>query len=74
MGVRNHGRRRASRNPHVVLWLAVDDQPVWAEVVTRLKVGSGREFWSTTLELLVADLRSILNPERATRARELATK
>jgi len=60
--------------PMLILWLAVDDQPVWAEAVTRLGVASGREFWSTTLDLLVADLRSILNPECATRARELATK
>ena len=55
--------------PMLILWLAVDDQPVWAEAVTRLGVASGREFWSTTLDLLVADLRSILNPECATRAR-----
>ncbi len=60
--------------PTLILWLAVDDQPVWAEAVTRLEVGSGREFWSTTLDLLVADLRSILTPQYVTRAREVATQ
>jgi len=60
--------------PTLILWLAVDDQPVWADAVTRLEVGSGREFWSTTLDLLVEDLRAILDPDCVTRARELATK
>jgi UDP:flavonoid glycosyltransferase YjiC (YdhE family) len=58
----------------LILWIAVDDQPMWADAVTRLGVGAGREFWSTTLDLLVADLRSILTEECAAQARELATK
>ena len=60
--------------PTLVLWLSVDDQPVWAEVVTRLGVGSGREFWTSTLDLLVADLRSTLTEECAAHAREVAAK
>lgn len=60
--------------PTLILWIAVDDQPLWAQAVTRLGVGAGREFWSTTLDLLVADLRSILTEEVAGKARELATK
>jgi UDP:flavonoid glycosyltransferase YjiC (YdhE family) len=60
--------------PTLILWIAVDDQPMWADAVTRLGVGAGREFWSTTLDLLVADLRSILTEECAAQARELATK
>jgi UDP:flavonoid glycosyltransferase YjiC (YdhE family) len=58
--------------PTLILSLAVDDQQIWAEAVTRLGVGAAREFFSTTLDLLVADLRSILTPEYATRAREVA--
>jgi UDP:flavonoid glycosyltransferase YjiC (YdhE family) len=58
--------------PTLILWVAVDDQPVWAEAITRLGVGSGSEFWSTTADLLVAELRSILTPDCVTRARELA--
>jgi len=50
----------------------VEDQPVWAEAITRLGIGAGREFWSTTLDLLVADLRSILTEECAAQAREVA--
>lgn len=60
--------------PTLVLWLSVDDQPVWAEAVARLGVGAGREFWSSTLDLLVADLRSTLTEECAAQAREVAAK
>jgi vancomycin aglycone glucosyltransferase len=55
-------------------WLTVDDQPIWADVVTRLKVGSGRSFSASTLDSLVADLRSILTPECVARAREVAAQ
>ncbi|CQD16353.1 glycosyltransferase [Mycobacterium lentiflavum] len=59
--------------PTLILWHAGDDQPVWAAAVTRLGVGFGREFWSTTPDLLIAGLRSILAPDCVARARELAT-
>ena len=59
--------------PTLVLWLWLD-QPVWAAGLERLKVGSGRQFVATTEESLVADLRLILTPDYATRAREAATQ
>jgi UDP:flavonoid glycosyltransferase YjiC (YdhE family) len=59
--------------PTLILWIEAD-QPVWAAQVTRLKVGSARPFSATTRESLVADLRSILTPQYAARAREIATR
>ncbi|MEZ0350742.1 glycosyltransferase [Mycobacterium sp. pR1184] len=59
--------------PTLILWQASDDQPVWGAAVTRLGVGFGREFWSTTSDLLIAGLRSVLAPDCVARARELAT-
>ena len=59
--------------PTLILWITID-QPIWAAQVKRLKVGSGRRFSATTCESLVADLRSILAPQYATRAREIATR
>ena len=49
------------------------NHPIWAAAVTRLGVGSGRQFSETTQEALVADLRSIVTPQCVTRAREVAT-
>ncbi len=59
--------------PTLVLWIAFD-QPIWADVVKRLKVGTSRRFSRTTRESLVADLRRILAPEYVTRAREIASR
>jgi vancomycin aglycone glucosyltransferase len=59
--------------PTLILWLWLD-QPVWAAAVTRLGVGSGQSFSATTQESLVANLRSILTPECAARAREVAAQ
>ncbi|MEB4212028.1 glycosyltransferase [Mycobacterium sp. 94-17] len=57
------------------LMLSTDlDQTLWGAAVKRLKVGSARHFSSMTQESLVADLRTILAPEFAERARELATR
>jgi UDP:flavonoid glycosyltransferase YjiC (YdhE family) len=50
------------------------DQPIWGAQFKRLKVGTSRRFSATTGKTLVADLRKILVPEYATRARELATR
>ena len=58
--------------PTLILWIT-SDQPVWAAQVKRLGVGFGRRFAATTQKSLVADLRSILAPQFATRAREVAT-
>lgn len=58
--------------PTLILWVA-SDQPIWAAVVKRLKVGYARRFSRTTRKTLVADLRRILAPQYAARAREVAT-
>ena len=57
----------------MILW-TTGDQPLWGAQVKQLKVGTARRFSTTTRESLVADLRQILAPEYATRARELATQ
>src|SRR5271163_1915850 len=60
--------------PTLILWHPINDQQIWADAVTRLKVGSGRAFWESSLGSLVADLRSILDPQCITRAREVAAQ
>ena len=60
--------------PTLILWFSLEDQPMWAAAVERLKVGSGREFAASTLASLVADLRSILTPQCVTRAGEVAAQ
>jgi vancomycin aglycone glucosyltransferase len=59
--------------PALVLWNGLD-QPVWADTVTRLKVGFGRSFSESTVDSLVADLHSVLAPHHASRAREVAAE
>jgi UDP:flavonoid glycosyltransferase YjiC (YdhE family) len=59
--------------PTLILWTWAD-QPLWGAQVERLKVGSARRFSTTTRESLVADLRTILAPQYATRAREVAAR
>src|SRR5271155_1190484 len=59
--------------PTLVLWNGLD-QPVWADTVTRLKVGFGRCFSESTVNSLVADLHSVLAPHHASRAREVAAQ
>ncbi len=57
------------------LILSMDpNQTIWGAQLKRLKVGTARRFSNTTRETLVADLRRILDPEYATRARALATR
>ena len=60
--------------PTLILWHPINDQQIWADAVKRLKVGSGRAFSASNLGSLVADLRSILNPQCITRAREVAAQ
>ncbi len=50
------------------------DQTLYGAAVKRLQVGTARRFSTTTRESLVADLRTILAAECATRAREIATR
>lgn len=59
--------------PTLILWSSAD-QPYWGNQLERLKVGASRRFSKTTSESLVVDLRRILAPDYALRARELATK
>ena len=59
--------------PTLILWIAFD-QPIWADVVKRLRVGTSRRFSRTTRESLVADLRRILAREYVTQAREIASR
>ncbi len=59
--------------PTLILSMDVN-QKLWGACVNRLKVGTSRRFSSTTRRSLVADLRRILAPEYATRARELAIR
>jgi UDP:flavonoid glycosyltransferase YjiC (YdhE family) len=59
--------------PTLILW-AQRDQWYWGSQVKRLKVGTLRRFSTATRESLVADLRTILAPQYATRAREVATR
>jgi UDP:flavonoid glycosyltransferase YjiC (YdhE family) len=60
--------------PTLILWHPINDQQIWADAVIRLKVGSGRAFSASNLGSLVADLRSILDPQCITRAREVAAQ
>jgi UDP:flavonoid glycosyltransferase YjiC (YdhE family) len=59
--------------PTLILW-STADQPYWGNQLKRLKVGTARRVSKTTRESLVADLRRILAPEYATRAREIAAR
>jgi UDP:flavonoid glycosyltransferase YjiC (YdhE family) len=51
-----------------------DVQLIWGAAIKRLKVGTARRFSSATEKSLVADLRRILAPQYAARAREIATR
>ncbi|OBI70510.1 glycosyltransferase [Mycobacterium sp. E796] len=59
--------------PAVVLWLWLD-QPLWAAGIERLKVGVARQLSMTSRETLVADLRSVLAPDYAVGARDVAAR
>lgn len=59
--------------PTLILWVT-SDQPIWAAHIKQLKVGRGRRFSSATVASLVADLRAILAPPYASRAREIASR
>jgi UDP:flavonoid glycosyltransferase YjiC (YdhE family) len=59
--------------PTLALWTA-GDQPFWGIQLRRLKVGAARRFSATSEETLIADLRRILTPDCAARARDLATR
>jgi UDP:flavonoid glycosyltransferase YjiC (YdhE family) len=57
------------------LVLATDlDQNLYGAAVKRLRVGTARRFSTATDRSLIADLRTILAPQYAARAREIATR
>jgi UDP:flavonoid glycosyltransferase YjiC (YdhE family) len=60
--------------PTLILWHPINDQQIWADAVTRLKVGLGRAFSASNLGSLVADLRCILDPQCISQAREVAAQ
>jgi UDP:flavonoid glycosyltransferase YjiC (YdhE family) len=49
------------------------DQSLWGTRVKRLQVGTARRFSTTTQRSLVTDLRAILTPDYAARARQIAS-
>jgi UDP:flavonoid glycosyltransferase YjiC (YdhE family) len=59
--------------PTLILWMA-DVQFMWGAALKHLKVGTARRFSTVTEKSLVADLRTILAPQYAARAREIATR
>jgi UDP:flavonoid glycosyltransferase YjiC (YdhE family) len=59
--------------PTLILW-ATPERQMWGALIKRLRVGAARRFSSTTRESLVADLRQILAPQYAARARKVATQ
>ncbi|BBZ39208.1 putative glycosyltransferase/ rhamnosyltransferase [Mycobacterium conspicuum] len=59
--------------PTLILW-TWQSQSLWGNQLRRLNVGTSRSLATTTEESLVADLRQILAPEYAARARELSTR
>lgn len=59
--------------PALILWQWLD-QPLWAAAVQKLEAGFGRRFSDTNLQTLLADLRLLLTPQYADRAREVAAR
>lgn len=59
--------------PMLILWMQLDQQ-IWAARVKRLGVGAARRFWSVSQETLVSDLRTVLEPQYASRARQVAAQ
>ncbi|KUH75758.1 hypothetical protein AU184_15305 [Mycolicibacterium novocastrense] len=59
--------------PTVILWSSAD-QPYWGNQVRRLKVGTSRRFSAISRKSLLADLRRVLTPQYAIRARGLASR
>jgi UDP:flavonoid glycosyltransferase YjiC (YdhE family) len=70
-GTTNAGLRAGL--PTLILW-TLPDQGAWGARVKRLKVGTGRRFSATTEKTLVADLRTVLDPQRLARARALGDR
>ncbi|ORV16698.1 glycosyltransferase [Mycobacterium celatum] len=50
------------------------DQTLWGAAIKRLEVGTARHFSTATLETLIDDLRTILAPQYAARARDIGSR
>ena len=50
------------------------DQIIWAGRIKKLGVGTSRRFSATTRDSLLKDLRTVLEPRCAVRAREVAAQ
>ncbi|OYV64280.1 MAG: hypothetical protein B7X07_06840 [Actinobacteria bacterium 21-64-8] len=59
--------------PTAILW-TLPDQPIWGAQLKRQGLGTVRRLSSATQQTLVADLRTILAPEYASRARRFASR
>lgn len=59
--------------PTLVLWVAAE-QPLWGKQVARLGIGATRRFAASTRDSLLTDLRTVLAPDMAEKARLLATR
>lgn len=59
--------------PVLVLWVGAD-QPLWANQIRRLGVGTSRRLASTTRQSLRDDLVRVLTPDYARRAARLASR
>ncbi|BBZ77000.1 glycosyl transferase family 1 [Mycolicibacterium anyangense] len=59
--------------PTLILWMA-DVQVIWGTAVKHLKVGTSRRFSTATEKTLLADLRTILAPDYAVRARAIGAR
>jgi UDP:flavonoid glycosyltransferase YjiC (YdhE family) len=59
--------------PTLVLWIGAE-QPIWGAQIKRLGVGTSRRFAATTAETLRHDLRTVLEPGCAARAREVSNQ
>jgi len=59
--------------PTLVLWVGAD-QPVWANQIKRLGVGTAQRFSKTTPQSLRNDLRTVLGPTCTARAAEVAAQ
>jgi UDP:flavonoid glycosyltransferase YjiC (YdhE family) len=59
--------------PNLVLWVGAD-QPFWGNQVKRLGIGGSLRFSRVTKASLLTELRSVLTPQCATRAREVAAE
>jgi UDP:flavonoid glycosyltransferase YjiC (YdhE family) len=59
--------------PTLILWVGAD-QPFWGTQIERMKVGKSLRFSRITRDSLPGALRSVLTPQYATRAREVATR